>query len=121
MSAFLHYKKKCSLSLYTYDKSIHNNDIFKEVIKKKNVKIIESLPKNINQSVIIDGLFGVGINRKMNKKTIAIIKDINALNCPIISIDVPSGLNETKSDICITATSTLTMMLPKKVLYKKQP
>ena len=37
-----------------------------------------------------------------------------------MSIDIPSGLTESKTMNCIKATSTLTMMFPKKVFFDPQ-
>jgi ADP-dependent NAD(P)H-hydrate dehydratase / NAD(P)H-hydrate epimerase len=45
-----------------------------------------------NCHVIIDGLFGFGLSRNLSAALITIITKINALNLPIVSIDLPSGL-----------------------------
>ena len=45
-----------------------------------------------NNSVIIDAVFGTGLNRNIEGKTVALIKLLNQLSFPKISIDIPSGL-----------------------------
>lgn len=43
--------------------------------------------------VIIDGIFGVGLNRTLNEFYCHLINEINLSNKDILSIDVPSGLD----------------------------
>lgn len=42
---------------------------------------------------IVDGLFGVGLNRPLDEAWIAVIGRINASGARIVSIDLPSGLD----------------------------
>src|SRR2546430_852487 len=44
-------------------------------------------------NLIIDGLFGIGLNRSPSSAWIALIREINGLGAPILAVDVPSGLN----------------------------
>lgn len=44
------------------------------------------------KSVIIDALFGTGLNRKLEGKSAEIVQFLNQLSFPKISIDIPSGL-----------------------------
>ena len=46
-----------------------------------------------NFSLIIDGLFGIGLTRPVEGVYADWIVRINASPCPILSLDVPSGLN----------------------------
>ena len=49
---------------------------------------------NVNENdIIIDGLFGIGLNRPLEGKYAQLIDFINTLNNKKFSIDVPSGLN----------------------------
>lgn len=43
-------------------------------------------------TVIIDALFGIGLNRNIEGETVKIISMVNDLNFPKVSIDIPSGL-----------------------------
>jgi len=67
-------------------------------------------------ALIVDGLFGIGLNRPLNEAWQKIIQTVNAAGIPILSIDVPSGLNaDTGADYgaVIRATVTLTLGAPK--------
>ena len=67
-------------------------------------------------SLIIDGLFGIGLARPLDQKWTDLIERVNGANIPILSVDVPSGLNADTGEpqnIAITATATLTLAAPK--------
>ena len=68
-----------------------------------------NIPKN---SVIIDCLFGIGLNRKVKGMYKDIIKKVNKSKQYIISIDIPSGINGNNGKImgkAIKANSTYTL------------
>lgn len=44
-------------------------------------------------ALIIDGLFGIGLNRALSVSWIRLLQRINLAEMPILSVDVPSGLN----------------------------
>ena len=65
------------------------------------------LPK---EQVVIDALFGSGLNRNLERVTAKLVEHINNSGCEIISIDIPSGLFVDHSSIgntIIKATHTL--------------
>ena len=51
------------------------------------------------ESVIIDALFGTGLNKPLEGKVAELIRELNALKFPKISIDIPSGLFA--DEVCI--------------------
>ena len=68
-----------------------------------------NIPKN---SVIIDCLFGIGLNRKVKGMYKNIIKKVNNSKQYVISIDIPSGINGNNGKImgeAIKANSTYTL------------
>ena len=68
-----------------------------------------NIPKN---SVIIDCLFGIGLNRKVKGMYKNIIKKVNKSKQYVISIDIPSGINGDNGKImgeAIKANSTYTL------------
>ncbi|MFC3122312.1 NAD(P)H-hydrate dehydratase [Agaribacter flavus] len=68
------------------------------------------LPK---ADVIIDGLLGTGINGTLRKEFADIIDAVNLANTPVISIDVPSGLDADTGESlgrCIQADVTVTFV-----------
>jgi NAD(P)H-hydrate repair Nnr-like enzyme with NAD(P)H-hydrate epimerase domain len=54
-------------------------------------------------ALVIDGLFGIGLARPPGPKLRAIIAYVNSLRCPVLSIDVPSGLNADTGSIVADA------------------
>ena len=68
-----------------------------------------NIPKN---SVIIDCLFGIGLNRKVKGMYKNIIKKVNNSKQHVISIDIPSGIDGNNGKImgkAIKANSTYTL------------
>ena len=66
--------------------------------------------------LIVDGLFGIGLNRPLSSEWITLIETINAANAKTMSLDVPSGLNAETSKpegTAIRADVTLTVGAPK--------
>lgn len=65
--------------------------------------------------LIIDGLFGIGLqpDRPLTGQYADWIERINALPCPILSLDIPSGLDGDHGNICgvaVQATVTATFI-----------
>ena len=42
--------------------------------------------------IVIDALFGIGLNRPLSCDAVALIEKINSMNCIKIAIDIPSGV-----------------------------
>ena len=63
-----------------------------EVIKKRDVKITLSQEFSCAHDVLVDAVFGLGINRQIRGHTKGIFEKINSSNIPVIAIDVPSGV-----------------------------
>ena len=69
-----------------------------------------------NPALIVDGLFGIGLNRLLSGAWLKIIAAVNASNIPVLAVDVPSGLNADSGDTyggAIVATVTLAIGAPK--------
>ncbi|HTB83317.1 MAG TPA: NAD(P)H-hydrate dehydratase [Candidatus Sulfotelmatobacter sp.] len=67
-------------------------------------------------SLIIDGIFGIGLNRPLAEPWQKVIAAINAAKIPVLSVDVPSGLNADTGETygaAIEAQVTLTVGAPK--------
>jgi NAD(P)H-hydrate epimerase len=70
----------------------------------------ETIPVIPSDDIIIDALFGSGLNRPLEGLTAQLVNKINSFGNTIISIDIPSGLSVDKSskgNIAIHATHTL--------------
>lgn len=78
-------------------KSSLNIDVLKENILNKRINIYSAekqseIPKINKKDLVIDAIFGCGLNRQLDSNMIGIIQRINASCCQIISVDIPSGL-----------------------------
>ena len=58
---------------------------------------VTAIPEKQRWSLIIDGLFGIGLRRKINEPYATLIRRTNLLavrdRCPVLALDCPSGLN----------------------------
>jgi len=62
--------------------------------------------------LIVDGLFGTGLDRPVTGAALACIEWINAHPAPVLAIDLPSGLDADRGvplGACVRATRTVTM------------
>lgn len=62
-------------------------------------------------ALIIDALFGAGLNRPVKGEPYDVIEAINANGAPVLAVDLPSGINGTSSavmGIAINAVETVT-------------
>jgi hydroxyethylthiazole kinase-like uncharacterized protein yjeF len=72
-------------------------------------------------SWIVDGLFGIGLDRPLDAQWQKLIEAVNNSKVPILAVDVPSGLNAETGGVegaAITADVTLTVGAPKRGLLK---
>lgn len=108
----------------------HNGDdgrAAKEFLTDRQVKVLEvlrpdsdleALEKMLAEKprLIIDGLFGIGLNRPLSEAWQKIIAVVNAAHIPVLAVDIPSGLNADTGETfgaAIAATITLTVGAPK--------
>ncbi|HZW14511.1 MAG TPA: NAD(P)H-hydrate dehydratase [Noviherbaspirillum sp.] len=74
-------------------------------------------------SLIIDGLFGIGLTRPIAANLRALVETINSLNCPVLALDVPSGIDADTgaivgdTGVAIRATHTVTFIGDKPGLH----
>lgn len=73
-------------------------------------------------SLIVDGLFGTGLTRPLGSPYTEMIEAINHLKLPVVSIDLPSGINSDSGEImgaALQASITITFgyQKPGHVLY----
>lgn len=70
--------------------------------------------------VIVDALFGIGLSRAPTGAAAALIQAINTSGKPVLSIDVPSGLNADNGStpgVAIRATRTVSFIVHKRGLF----
>ena len=80
-------------------------------------EISADIPDDQNWDVVIDGLFGIGLNQSKNRpiegKYLEWIHTVNQWHVPIVSLDIPSGLGSDNGCIygaAIRATITVTFI-----------
>jgi len=66
--------------------------------------------------VVIDGLFGTGFQGAPREEAAALIERINAVDAPVVSVDLPSGVDASTGEVAgavVEADVTVTMHAPK--------
>lgn len=92
----------------------------------KNLKIPILKPAQLKRAliqtdVIVDALFGVGLNREITSPISEVIDQINASKLYTVAVDIPSGLNGNNGTIygcCVKANVTLTFSCLKRGMLK---
>ena len=72
-----------------------------------------SLPTGKRWSLVIDGLFGIGLARDVTGDYAKLIEYSNAQDCPVLALDIPSGLASDTGrvlGVSVRATHTLTFI-----------
>jgi ADP-dependent NAD(P)H-hydrate dehydratase / NAD(P)H-hydrate epimerase len=78
----------------------------------------ESIPEIPSEVIVIDGLFGSGLNKPLEGLAWKIVMKINLSKAKVISIDIPSGLfgednSSNDQSAIVKANYTLTFQFPK--------
>lgn len=88
------------------------------------VRTIGELKKHVltlrHSSLIVDAILGTGVSTPLTGVYASVIELINKLNKPVVSVDVPSGLDAATGralGAAVKATVTATMALPKLGLW----
>jgi hydroxyethylthiazole kinase-like uncharacterized protein yjeF len=92
--------------------------VFDIVDPSENLEAVKLTLKK-HQGLIVDGLFGIGLNRPLDQPWCDFIKVINTMGSKVLSVDIPSGLNSDSGvsmGAAIQATVTLTVGAPKRGL-----
>lgn len=88
-------------------------------LKNIGTKILilkEKPPHNLECDLIVDSIFGTGLDREVEGFYKHIIEFLNSCSAPILSVDIPSGLDANSGRLlgcCIKANTTVTFALPK--------
>ncbi len=100
------------VSAYAYFDEVSSlNQTFRERFREKKGLFGTKL-----QGLLLDGLLGTGLKGKVDAKKAAAIEMANSSGLPILSIDIPSGLNGTTGEVegsAINAQETVALGLPK--------
>lgn len=83
----------------------------------------DSIPDDGQWSLIVDGLFGIGLARPLEGAARAMVEAVNAFDCPVLALDVPTGLDADSGavigpdGVAVIATHTVTFIGDKPGLH----
>jgi ADP-dependent NAD(P)H-hydrate dehydratase / NAD(P)H-hydrate epimerase len=87
-------------------------------------QFIDTMPALQDRSLIVDGLVGVGLTRAMDGAFRDVVVNVNKADCPVLALDVPSGLNADTgtvvgypTGVAVRATHTITFIGDKPGLH----
>jgi NAD(P)H-hydrate epimerase len=85
------------LNIYILESGSEGSEDFQTNLERLHypIRFIQSeknFPSFRNNEIIIDALFGSGLNRPLDGVTAKLVEHMNQSGCEIISIDLPSGL-----------------------------
>ena len=88
-------------------------------LKRANLVGVEEIDSIKEADIIVDALFGAGLNRELNSKSIEIIERLNSLDGYKLACDIPSGIdiNGNPLPIAFIANTTITMGALKESLF----
>ncbi|QGF41007.1 NAD(P)H-hydrate epimerase [Limosilactobacillus gastricus] len=84
-----------------------------QIPQTRDLKILDQA------SLIIDAIFGVGLDRPITGNYLTVINAINQATAPVLAVDVPSGMNTDTGEImgaAVQANMTVTMAFNKQGL-----
>lgn len=120
--------KKMNVSVYILETDTHGAADFK--INLERLRAVHSdihyihdasnIPVIPHDAIVIDALFGTGMNRALEGLAATVIEQLNGCHAPIIAIDLPSGLIADQSSVgnpVMQATFTLSFQSPKLAFF----
>ena len=75
--------------------------------------VSSALPQRLHHGLIVDGMFGIGLQREVSGVYCEWIAAINGVSAPVLALDVPSGLHSDTGQIlgsAVRATHTITFI-----------
>jgi len=121
------FNKGCQVTVVLIGKPTslkHDAAVNFAVLKKLKIQIIcvgahgrAPLREIQNADIVVDAIFGVGLNRDIEEPTKSVIEAINVHAKKVLAVDTPSGLEATSGRIygvCVKAHTTVTFTFAKK-------
>ncbi|MGJ0352304.1 NAD(P)H-hydrate dehydratase [Aliarcobacter cryaerophilus] len=110
-------QKKFEVSLYLVNEP--KTEIGKLQLKRAKSINVNFVNKIFQADIVVDCLFGTGLNKELDEDSVSLINSLNNLNSFKIACDIPSGLNTLgqitqtafKADITITMGALKTALL----------
>jgi hydroxyethylthiazole kinase-like uncharacterized protein yjeF len=78
---------------------------------------------SVRWNLVVDGLFGIGLMRPIAGAQRALVDAVNTLDCPVLALDIPSGLNADtgaivgQDGVAVRASHTITFIANKPGLH----
>lgn len=94
-----------------------------ERARSGSVGWIDMLPPDAEWGLVIDGLFGIGLERPLDGDYRELVAGLESIRCPILALDVPSGLDADTGavigpdGIAVRATHTISFLGDKPGLH----
>ena len=80
------------------------------------IEITEEADLGLNEGLIIDAIFGSGLNRPVEGLAARVIEQINRSKLLVVAVDIPSGVfadEVNAAENCVQANATITFQRPK--------
>ncbi len=87
-----------------------------QALNFRGVPMLREWPAALHAALVIDGLLGLGLSRDLEGPMAELVARINAARVPVLSIDVPSGLDSATGRVrghAVCASQTITFMAHK--------
>jgi hydroxyethylthiazole kinase-like uncharacterized protein yjeF len=100
---------------YSPDNIINQQNLKNSKLKINSIATLKNLPNLPKDCIIIDALFGSGLNQPLRGISKSVVTFINQQAAIKVAVDIPSGLfaNEFTSEIAVEADHVFTFQLPK--------
>ena len=101
--------------VFTGDRSRLSGDASAALAKWESAggRVATSISPDERWDLIIDGVFGIGLERALEGRYAKLIEQINALRAPVLALDIPSGINADTGAVmgyAVRATRTITFI-----------
>ena len=82
--------------------------------------VLSAIPAGGRWDLVLDGLFGIGLERDLGGMYLELVRQVNRMETPVLSLDIPSGLDSETGQpfrAAIRADHTLTFIALKPGLF----
>lgn len=99
-------KRGINVAVYAIDGNLSTG------CKREKKRYTGKYVRTVNADIIVDCIFGTGLNRKLQGEFASVVKKINAGKAYVISADLPSGLNGDNGEVMgVAVKANLTVAL----------
>lgn len=103
---------------YSSDFTYYHHKAIETGVPITTITNIDQVLSLDDTKIIVDAIFGTGLNRKIEGIAYEVIKKINESNVFTIIIDIPSGLMMNKAtNFAVKASETVSLQIPKLALF----